>query len=312
VHQPFYHRPPQRTSHFDEQERFGVTTTINPACSIKRRRRTKTEMLELRFRLAEVLRERNPQTIRQVFYQMVSRGAIEKTEREYDNVVSRLLTEMREQGDIPWSFIVDGTRWQRKPHTYSGIEQALNCCAVTYRRALWNDQNVYVEVWCEKDALSGILYPITSEYDVPLMVVRGFSSVTFLHEAAETIDAVHKPAFIYYFGDFDSYGRDISRDVEAKLQRYAPLAEIEFHRVAVNQEQIAQYNLPTRPDKKDRKPAVELDALPVEILQDLARAVIGQHIDQRQLEITKLAEESEREIFSKLMTSKTLKHRNHH
>ena len=254
-------------------------------------------MQQLRHELKQILIDRNPQTIRQVFYQMVSHGHIQKTEGEYDNVVVRLLTEMREEEDIPWSWIIDGTRWPRKPRTYSSIEDAIDWCAKTYRRALWDDQGEYVEVWCEKDALSGILYPITSEYDVPLLVVKGFSSVTFLHEAAEAIDDTGKPAFIYYFGDHDSYGRGISADVDTKLGQYAPDAEIHFELIAINEEQIAKYDLPTRPDKMDRKPAVELDALPVDVLEDLVRSSIEQHIDSRKLKITKRAEARERETL---------------
>ena len=71
----------------------------------------------------------------------------------------------------------------RKPDTYSTIEEALEASARYYRRSLWVDSEDRVEVWCEKDALAGVLYPVTSEYDVPLMVTRGFSSETFAYEA---------------------------------------------------------------------------------------------------------------------------------
>ncbi len=88
----------------------------------------------------------------------------------------------------------------RKPHSYSSMQEALLRTQETYRRDLWANQNAYVEVWCEKEALSGVLFPITSEYDVPLMIVKGFPSKDFVHGAAETIEEIGKPAYLYYFG----------------------------------------------------------------------------------------------------------------
>ena len=128
---------------------------------------------------------------------------------------------------------------------------------------------VYVEVWCEKDALAGVLMEETEVYDVPLMTARGYSSLTFLHSAAMAIRAKDKPAFIYHFGDLDPSGRDAARDIEAKLRRYAPGAEIHFECPAVTREQVEQWNLPTRPTKQTDTRAkkfvgtsVELDAIP--------------------------------------------------
>ena len=94
----------------------------------------------------------------------------------------------------------------RKPDTHSSPEEALANTARTYRKALWDDQDAYVEIWCEKDALAGVLYKETAVWDVPLMVSRGFASLTFLAEAAEAIAAEGKPAYLYYFGDHDPSG----------------------------------------------------------------------------------------------------------
>jgi hypothetical protein len=282
-----------------------VRAAISEPWSTKATRRTRAEMKELREGLYELLSERNPQTVRQLFYAMVSAGQINKTEKDYKNVVVRLCGEMREADELPWEWITDETRWMRKPRSYSSLEQALKNTAETYRRDLWANQNTYVEIWCEKEALAGLFYEITSEYDVPLMIVKGFPSKDFLHGAAEVIEAEDKPAYVYYFGDWDPSGVKIGEDVEAKLIRYAPDALIHFQRVAITPEQIRQYRLPTRPTKREgnshaknfRGESVELDALPVEILHDMVRGIIESHIDQRQLEITKIAEKSEREAL---------------
>ena len=95
-----------------------------------------------------------------------------------------------------------------------------------------------------------MLYPITAQYDVPLMVTRGYPSLTFLHSAAEGILAEDKPAFLYYLGDHDPSGVHIPQKVESDLREMACGAQIHFERIAVNVDQIEAWNLPTRPTKK--------------------------------------------------------------
>src|SRR5262249_7220321 len=120
---------------------------------IKRKRRTKAEMTALRDALLKLLRVDNPMTVRQTFYRLVGTGLIAKKEAEYKNTVGRLLVKMRREGAVPYEWIADSTRWMRKPRTYSSMENALRDTARTYRRALWDNQEVYVEVWTEKDAI---------------------------------------------------------------------------------------------------------------------------------------------------------------
>ena len=100
-------------------------------------------------------------------------------------------------------WLADATRWMRKPDTFGGIEEALDDCARYYRKALWRDAGAYAEIWLEKDALAGVIYPITDTYDVPLMVARGYASLSFLHSAAEAISERGVPVYIYHLGDFD-------------------------------------------------------------------------------------------------------------
>jgi hypothetical protein len=165
---------------------------------------------------------------------------------------------------------------------------------------------VYVEIWCEKDALAGVLLEETRLYDVPLMVAKGYSSVTFLHSAAEAIEGKGKPAYVYHFGDLDPSGVDAARDIETKLRRYAPNAEIHFSRPAVTREQVEAWNLPSRPTKTTDTRAkkfvgtsVELDAIPVLKLRDLCRECIERHVDQEQLAVLRVAEASERETLTR-------------
>jgi hypothetical protein len=208
---------------------------------------------------------------------------------------------------IPFSWIADNTRWMRKPRTYTGPEQALRHTAETYRRDLWANSDVYVEIWCEKDALAGVIMEETVPYDVPLMVARGFSSITYLYNAAQNIAERGKPAYIYHFGDRDPSGKVSERDIEAKLRHFAPDAEIHFVHVAVTREQVDRWDLPKRPTKRKGNPhakgykgdSVELDALPAATLRALVRACIEQHIDKRKLKALEVAEESEREMLER-------------
>jgi hypothetical protein len=267
-------------------------------------RRTAAEMDAVRAALLWALSSDRPMTVRQVFYRLVSEGVIAKTESEYKYTVVRLLGQMRRQGLIPFRWIADNTRWMRKTQSFSSVEDALYRTAQTYRRALWADQPAYVEVWLEKDALSGVLLEVTDPWDVPLMVTRGYPSLTFLHSAAEQIAAVGKPAFLYYFGDFDPSGVDIPRRIEADLRELAPAVDLHFERVAVNETQIAQWGLPTRPTKKSdtrakrfRGESVEVDAIPPDHLRTLVAEVILRHVDNDALRVLRAAEANERDLL---------------
>jgi hypothetical protein len=146
-----------------------------------------------------------PMTVRQVFYALASPGHIPKTEQGYDQVGYHLL-RLRRAGIVPYRFIADNTRWMRKPTTYRSVRAFLEKSQALYRRALWDRLPEAVEIWVEKDALAGVIYQVTQRWDVPLMVTRGFSSETFVYEAAEVINASGKRTHIYYFGDWDPSG----------------------------------------------------------------------------------------------------------
>jgi hypothetical protein len=129
--------------------------------------------------------------VRQLYYQLVSRGVIEKTEAAYKGLVHNL-TVMRRAHEIPFDWLADNTRWMRKPRTYSSLADMLESQQEFYRRALWDQQDCYVEIWLEKDALAGVLYDVTERWDTPLMVTRGYPSLSYLHSAATAIAEKNK------------------------------------------------------------------------------------------------------------------------
>jgi hypothetical protein len=105
--------------------------------------------------------QHGPATVRQLYYQAEVRGlpGIDKTEGGYDKV-QRQVQALRRAGRLPYTDIADLTRWMRKPTTYDGIEAALQDTARFYRKALWIGADTYIEVWCEKDALAGVIFPV--------------------------------------------------------------------------------------------------------------------------------------------------------
>ena len=251
----------------------------------------------------EIFGELDPRlTVRQIYYALTVRGVLPKTEAGYRQTCYQLGI-MRELGIIPYGWIADNTRWRIKPYSDNSLEDALTRWQYSYRRDLWNDQPVYVEIWVEKDPLAGVISSITNEYDVPLYVSRGYSSKTFLYDAADYIKAIGKPTYIYHFGDHDPSGVDAAYKIRDGLIEHG--ADIHFERVAVTLEQIESIHLPTRETKRKdprskgwgNKPSVELDALPAPVLRDLVRECIERHIDSFTLKMTKLIEQREIETL---------------
>jgi hypothetical protein len=276
---------------------------------IKRARSTKVEVEVERRRAAfyDLVEGAQPATVRQIYYLATVAGLVPKTENGY-NIVQTDLTLMRRTGDLPYGWLADSTRWQRKPNTFGSVEEALKETARLYRKDLWRDADCYVEVWLEKDALSGVVYPITSLFDVPLMVARGYASLSFLHEAAEYIAGLDVPAYIYHLGDYDPSGQDAARAIEESLREMAPDAEIHFERLAVTPGQIAHWRLPTRPTKETDSRSkgfgavsVELDAIPPGRLRALVQVAIEDHLPSEQYEILKVAEQSEQRQINGLV-----------
>jgi hypothetical protein len=281
------------------------------ACPIRRARRSKADIDKIKSTIVAVISPDPPMTVRQVFYQLVARGVIEKTENEYQQTVIRLMTDMRLAGELPFDWVVDESRRRQITETHDSIAEAVKDCAEFYRRSALREADDYIEIWCEKDALSSVLWEATSDYDVPLMVSRGMPSLTFLHGTALAITRAErqgKQTFIYQFGDHDPSGVLIPQSIERRLDEMCKRVDCSppiIERVALTEEHIAEFNLPTRPTKRDGNPhargfegdSVELDALPPRVLREMVQEVIEQHITPRALEALRAVEESERSLL---------------
>jgi hypothetical protein len=150
-----------------------MASEVYEASPIKRRRATQDEMEARAKFLIDYAAEHGPVTVRGLYYQAEVSGVpgIDKTDSSYVKVQRQVLN-LRRECRLAYCDISDATRWMRKPRSHNSVEDAIAHTARTYRRSLWADAEDYVEIWCEKDALAGVIYPVTAEFDVPLMVAR--------------------------------------------------------------------------------------------------------------------------------------------
>ena len=158
-------------------------------------------------------------TLRQLYYQLVSRDIIPNKQSEY-NKISKLLKEGRMGGVVDWDAIEDRLRVPYLPYYNSSPRQAIDDAISHYRLDRQKGQDVYLEVWVEKDALSGVLKRITSKYHVNLLVNRGYGSVTAIHDAYERFHEriiTGKKTMILYLGDHDPSGIDMVRDIRERI-----------------------------------------------------------------------------------------------
>jgi hypothetical protein len=251
---------------------------------------------------AEILAAHHPQTVRQVFYQLVSRQVIENTRGAYQSV-SKALVSARREGIVPWEQIEDRLRRPRHVSMWDGLGDFATTAAGAYRRDLWADQIVRVEVWLEKDALSGIFEDILDPYGVTLNVGRGFDGWSSIHEASRRLG---DDDTVLYFGDFDPSGEDMVRSLRERLGHLGSRPEI--IKSALVFDDIARYRLPpdfTKATDTRRSAfvakwgdvSVELDALPIEVLQARIVAEVEERMDLGALATTRRQEENERRLL---------------
>ena len=161
-------------------------------------------------------------TLRQLHYQLVSRDLI--TPQEYAKL-SKLLTNGRMTGLVDWDAIEDRVRVPNIPWSAESASSAVAKIAkYNFRLDRQSDQKRYVEVWSEKDALSGILSRVTEEYHINLVINRGYSSCSAMERAysrlSKNIYTEEKECVILYLGDHDPSGLDMVRDIRDRLQYF--------------------------------------------------------------------------------------------
>jgi hypothetical protein len=123
-------------------------------------------------------------TLRQLYYQLVTKNIIVNSERSYQNL-SALVSNGRLAGKVDWDAIEDRVRRPRKASEFGNLHDLVDAAVYSYRLPRWQGQMVYAELWVEKDALAGVLEPLSKQYHATLMVNRGYSSQSAMYEAAK-------------------------------------------------------------------------------------------------------------------------------
>ena len=263
---------------------------------------------QLNRQLIELLHQDNPRSIRHCFYRMTDPRLpvyVPKAKKGSD-LVERQLKKLRRAGRVPYRYIVDTTRMGYHVETYGDAEEYLRDVAGLYRGHLWAESDVHVEVWCEAAGFAGVIAGTCRELAVSLYPCRGFPSITLGYEAAREINAGNASrAVVLYMGDYDPSGVLISDTVERELKRHLRVP-LEMRRLAVNEEQVAEYNLPTKPRKKtevrlpDMKYTVEVEAMPSEVLRPMVREAVEGYLPAGALQAAKEAERDERAVLMRL------------
>jgi hypothetical protein len=263
--------------------------------------------LDLIEAMHDICEEAQPITGRGVGYKLFSLGLIPSMGRNDMQAVYRLLNEAREEGEIPWGWVVDETRELEKVSTWSDPAAFVRCVHRSYRRDFWLQQPERVEVWSEKGTVRGVLQPVLDEYGVGFRVMHGFGSATIVNDVAQDDDG--RFLNVLYIGDYDPSGLWMSeKDLPERLERYGG-NHVTVERIALLRSDCDA--LGRRPafnvSEKKKDPRApwfrmnygqwcwELDALDPNDLRARVEEEINNHIEDEAWERCKVVDRAERE-----------------
>lgn len=218
-------------------------------------------------------------TLRQLYYQFVSRDLIANNQQEYKRLGS-IINDARLAGLIDWEHITDRTRnLASNPH-WADPSGIMTAAASSFAIDKWARQPCRVEVWIEKEALAGVFERICRQLDVPYFCCRGYTSQSEMWAAAQRLFAHMKAGqrpVILHFGDHDPSGIDMTRDIRERLVLFteqdwlneemegvdrASVGDIresmktrcggrgvEVRRLALNMDQVEEHQPPPNPAK---------------------------------------------------------------
>lgn len=257
------------------------------------------EKLSWVHQVVDEFREYLPLTVRQIYYQLVGKDLIENNQNSYKRTCE-LIKNARMEGLLDWNVVEDRTRIFNENNGFDNTRDFIqNECEIVlkgYKRDLMQNQPCYIEIWIEKDALSTIFQRIANQYTIPLMICKGYSSVTFLNNYYKRAINRNQPLVILYYGDFDPSGQDMPRHYREHLSEKGLDVKVEMG--SLNYNQILHFNLPNNPDalkindkrskefiKKHGHISVELDAMKPGDLQSILINDIETWIDSDEYEL---------------------------
>jgi hypothetical protein len=208
---------------------------------------------------------------------------------------------------IPYNKIIDDGSVMIVPPMWANARDFLDSVVPQFRTDPWAGSKTLVLVFSEKAGMTPILREVTEPYAVPLFPTGGYTSETFLWDAAQLVRRPwHTEIVVLPVGDLDNSGLDIVRAAEKRLREMVAPLKVTFVRIAVLPEHIARYNLPTRPQKIDKRgdinveAAVDLDAMDPDVVQDLLRKALRRYMPDSRLAAHDAADESVREKLAAL------------
>lgn len=269
-------------------------------------------------------------TLRQLYYQFVARGLLANEQKQYKRL-GGIIHGARMSGLIDWEAIEDRTREAIEDRTrglaslatWDRPQEILRACARQFRYDKWQKQSTRVEVWIEKEALAGVFESACREYEVPFLSSRGYGSASAMWLAAQRLKQyldAGQDVLLLHFGDHDPSGIDMTRDIRARLRHFLgipagrvigmlpPVGNLEVRRVALNMDQIEQYNPPPNPAKitdsraagyiaQYGKKSWELDALEPAVLAELVQGNVLEVLDEALWQEDLDREEGVKDIF---------------
>jgi hypothetical protein len=251
-------------------------------------------------------------TLRQLYYQTVARGIIPNKQSEYKRIGS-IINDGRLAGLIDWSALEDRTRNLESVSHWDSPEQIIRAVANQYAIDKWDTQDIRPEVWVEKEALAGVVDRICTQLDVAHFSCRGYVSQSEMWVAAQRFIKYAKngqATHIIHLGDHDPSGIDMSRDITERIRMFMArhgygAKWFDFTRIALNMDQVQQYNPPPNPAKSTDSrfqgymdehgdESWELDALEPRVLSDLIRDKVAEIRDDEAYEERKDEEDNQK------------------
>jgi hypothetical protein len=223
---------------------------FQPGSKILRGRGRAQKSLDLIEAMHAAAREAQPITGRGIGYKLFIQQLITSMTTGEMAKVYRLLRQAREEGTIPWEWIVDETRALERVAVWSNPTEYVEAVSRSYRRDFWEQQPTRVEVWSEKGTVRGVLQPVLDKYGVGFRVMHGYSSATAIYDVAN--DGTDKPLTVLYIGDYDPSGLNMSEhDLPQRIAKYDG-DHITLQRIALVANQVRNLqSFPASDKKKD-------------------------------------------------------------
>lgn len=250
-------------------------------------------------------------TVRQLYYQFVARTLIENTPQSYKRLAG-IISDARLAGLVDWDAIEDRGRVPDVPRQWGSAREILDVAMRQFRLPRWEDQEAYIELWVEKQALAGVLEPLAHRHHITLMVNKGYSSQSAMRESAirfSRAEEYGKSVVLGYLGDHDPSGEDMVRDIRDRLALFGVEA-LQVDKLALNMDQVRQYRLPPNPakssDSRFKKyqeefgdESWEVDALNPKTLQKIVTDWVLDYVDREKLDAVIAREDSQRKAVQK-------------